>query len=566
MPIKLPKLIATIVAIPIVTALIMFPIVVKAHSTMKHDKDLAGEIDQLLAGTFQPDAPGAAVIVVRDGHVILRKGYGLANLELGVPVKPEMVFRLASVAKQFTALAILMLSEEGKLALTDDVTQYLPGYPTHGQTVTIENLLTHTGGIKEYELLPARLALSRNDLTPEELIALFQDEPLDFAPGEQWAYSNSGYVLLGAIIETVSGMRYAEFIQQRIFTPLGMEHSYYDDTTHIIPGRVAGYAPTADGYANAAYMSMTQAYAAGALASSVDDLARWDAALYTGELVKQRTLRRAFQAYSLENGQSTGYGYGWVIGNYAGHTIAQHNGGINGFSTQVMRLPDDKVYIAILSNGESRAPVLGSLAFQIATLVIGKPYHDPTAITLPTATLARYEGVYQFNPQTRIVVRRDGDQLLLPLGGQSQVLVPLSSTEFFIRGVPLRIRFVEDADGAVTGLQLQQNFSAWFVAVKSDEPLPATRVPAQVDPALYTQYVGEYQLAPGLTLTVSTEEENLFGQVSGEAKVGLLPESESKFFLVEADVQIEFTRDAAGNVTGLVLYQSGQEIPGRKVK
>ena len=236
-----------------------------AQTTTQKDQQMAQQIDDALTAAFPTDGPGAAVIVVRDGAVILRKGYGLANLELGVPIQPEMVFRLASVTKQFTAMAILMLSEEGKLALTDDITKYLPGYPTHGQTITIEHLLTHTGGVKDLESLPARLAVARNDLSLAEVIALFQDEPLDFAPGEAWSYSNSGYVLLGAIIEQISGLSYAEFIQQHIFIPLGMTHSYYDDTIHLIPGRVVGYSRGADGYANAAYMSMTHPHAAGAL-------------------------------------------------------------------------------------------------------------------------------------------------------------------------------------------------------------------------------------------------------------------------------------------------------------
>ena len=537
-----------------------------ARSADKDDQALAAQIDDLLTASFQPDAPGAAVIVVRDGNVILRKGYGMANLELGVPVEPEMVFRLGSVAKQFTAMAILMLSEEGKLALTDEITEYLPDYPTHGRTITIENLLTHTAGVKDYELLPARLAVAHNDLTVEELIALFQDEPLDFAPGEQWSYSNSGYVLLGAIIEKVARMSYADFIQQRIFTPLGMTHSYYDDSTHLIPGHVAGYSPAADGYSNAEHMSLTHAYAAGALASSVDDLARWDAALYTNKLVKQATLHQAFKPYTLKNGESTGYGYGWVIGDYEGHTITEHNGGINGFVAQVMRLPDDEVYVAILTNSDGRGQVLGTLAFQIAAIVIGKPYHDPKAVTLPAATLTAYEGVYLAEGQTRIAVRRHEDQLWAEAGGSTMVLAPLSTNEFFIPGAPVRIKFVKNSAGEVIEIQAQEHFGKWNRLPKTDEPLPTTLEAVEVDPAILAEYVGEYRLAPGLTLTVEMVGEKLFGQVSGGAQVELLPESASKFFITEADAQIEFTHDPAGNVMGLILNQAGEAMPGQKVK
>ncbi|MEZ4869518.1 MAG: serine hydrolase [Caldilineaceae bacterium] len=550
----------------LISLMVLTPKVTQAQATAPTDADLADQIDQMLAAVFPADGPGAAVLVLRDGEVILRKGYGLANVELGVPIAPEMVFRLGSVAKQFTAMAILMLVEEGKLALDDDITTYLPDYPTQGQTITVEHLLTHTGGVKDLEFLPARLAVERSDLAVEELIALFKDEPLDFAPGTAWSYSNSGYILLGAIIEQVSGMSYADFIQQRIFTPLGMTHSYYDDPTLVIPGRVAGYTRTSDGYANAAYMSMTQPYAAGALASSVDDLAKWDAALYTSKLIKQSTLRRMFKSVVLTNGQTPGYGYGWGVGTYAGHPIQDHNGGINGFYTEVMRLSADKVYIAILSNLENPSVAPDELAFDIATLVIGKPYQDPPAIALPATTLTSYEGVYLVNGQGGVVIRQEEDHLLWQTGGPARVLMPLATDEFFIAGVPLRIRFVKDRAGVVTSMQLQQRFSVWIDLPKGDQPLPPTAATVEIDPDLFAQYVGDYQLGPDVALTISVADGKLFAQATGEAPLELAAAAEDSFFLPGLDVQVEFTRDADGSVVGLVLQQSGQTMTGEKVK
>ena len=549
-----------------ISLLVLMPLVTQAQSTAPTDADLAGQIDAMVATAYPADGPGAAVLVLRDGEIILCKGYGLANVELGVPMAPAMVFRLGSVAKQFTALAILILADEGKLALADDITTYLPDYPTQGQAITIEHLLTHTGGVKDLEFLPARLAVERSDLSVAELIALFKDEPLDFVPGTAWSYSNSGYILLGAIIEQVSGMSYADFIQQRIFTPLGMTHSYYDNPALVIPGRVAGYTRTNDGYANAAYMSMTQPYAAGALASSVDDLAKWDAALYTNKLVKQSTLRRMFKSVVLMNGQTPGYGYGWGVGSYEGDPIQDHNGGINGFYTEVMRLPADKVYIAILSNLENPTVAPEDLAFDIATLVIGKPYQDPAPIPVPAKTLATYAGVYLVNGQGGVVIRHEDDHLLWQTGGPAHVLTPLAPDEFFMAGVPLRIRFVKDRASTVTSMQLQQRFSVWIDLPKSDQPLPPTEVTAAIDPALYDQYVGDYQLGPSLALTISVENGTLFAQATGEAAMELAAAAADSFFLPGLDVQIKFTRDADGAVTGLVLQQSGQAMTGEKVK
>jgi D-alanyl-D-alanine carboxypeptidase len=200
----------------------------------------AQEIDTLLRQTYRPDEPGAAVIVVKDGSVILRGGYGMANLELGVAIEPDMVFRLGSVTKQFTAVVILMLVEEGKLRLDDDITRFLPGYPTHGYHITVEHLLTHTSGIKEHIDMPEWQRLARTDVTLGELIDVFKDQPMVFTPGTRWEYSNSAYVLLGAIIERVTGERYEDVLQRRIFGPLGMSQSGYDHTERIVPGRVAG--------------------------------------------------------------------------------------------------------------------------------------------------------------------------------------------------------------------------------------------------------------------------------------------------------------------------------------
>ena len=189
----------------IVSLLVGTPASVSAQPRLKTDKELGALIDKMLTDALQSTAAGATVIVVRNGQTILRKGYGMANLELGVPAAPEQVFRLGSVTKQFTAAAILMLADEGKLTLNDDITKFLPNFPTHGQKITIENLLTHTGGIKNYTDLPEWFTLWRKDMTLTELINLFKDKPLDFVPGTQWSYSNSGYVLLGAIIEKAAG-------------------------------------------------------------------------------------------------------------------------------------------------------------------------------------------------------------------------------------------------------------------------------------------------------------------------------------------------------------------------
>jgi len=534
---------------------------------LQTNQALAKAIDELLAQSYKAGEPGAAVIVVRDGKTILRKGYGMANVELGVAIKPEMVFRLGSLTKQFTAVAILMLVEEGRLALDDEISQFLPDFPTQDPPITVEHLLTHTAGIKNYTDLPAWLSLWRQDMTLTQLIDLFKDQPLVFAPGEAWSYSNSGYILLGAIIEQVSGLSYAEFIQQRIFEPLGMKRALYDQTDRLVAGRVAGYTTGANGVENAPYLSMSQPYAAGSLAASVDDLARWDAALYTDKLLKTATLQQAFTPYQLSSGESTGYGYGWLIGTYADQPVIEHDGGIHGFSTHAIRLPKAKVFVAILANSDTPAISPGDLAFKIAALTIGKPYVEPTAITLPAAVLDAYVGVYQVNQQAQIVVSKEANRLFAQASGSPKMeMLPASATEFFIKNTFLRLRFEQNAAGEVTTLTVQDRSGPPSVAQKTDKPLPQPRQAAEVDPALYADYVGEYQLAPAISITISSEDDKLFAQVTGQQKFEIFPEAETKFFYTVVDAQIEFVRKQGEPVTGLVLYQNGQEIPGEKIK
>jgi CubicO group peptidase (beta-lactamase class C family) len=344
--------------------------------TTRPDMDLVPAIDALFTPHFRPDTPGAALIVTRAGQTVYRRGYGMANLEHAIPVVPETVFRVGSLTKQFTAVAILLLAQEGKLALDADISAILPGYPPHDPPITVEHLLTHSSGIPSYTGMAAWLPRRPLDLSLDELIAMFKDEPLEFAPGTRYAYNNSGYILLGAIIEQLSGMPYAQFLEQRIFQPLGMTRTSYDDTGRIIPGRAAGYEHDGSAWRNCAYLSMTQPYAAGGLVSSVDDLARWDAALTAGTVLPAALLQRAWTSYVLASGEPAHYGYGWGVGDYAGHVAIEHGGGINGFLSHAVRFPAERLFVAVLTNTTANAPLPAQLAVQAAGLIMGQALLD----------------------------------------------------------------------------------------------------------------------------------------------------------------------------------------------
>ncbi|HSL20384.1 MAG TPA: serine hydrolase [Vicinamibacterales bacterium] len=408
-------------------------------------------IDALMSEAYPADGPGAAVIVARGGQPIYRKAIGMADLELGVKLEPDMVFEIGSVTKQFTAAAVLMLVEEGKLALSDDITRVLPDYPTHGKTITIEHLLTHTSGIKSYTGMASWAANDRRDMTVSDMIDVFKNEPLEFEPGSKWKYNNSGYFLLGAIIEKVSGLKYERFLATRIFEPLGLRRTMYGHPDTIVPRRVRGYSLGPAGLANAKFISMTQPFSAGALLSNVDDLVRWSAALHGGKVVPPESLRRMRSAFALTNGRSSRYGYGLSVGEYEGHDVAEHGGGIPGFSCMLVHLPEDDLTVAVLSNLIAEPPRPPLLARRIAALAIGKPVEQPARITVSPAALEPFVGTYENEQGERRVITRERATLLLKFPEDlPREMHPSSQNAFFSPAGFGRLIFERAADGAVT--------------------------------------------------------------------------------------------------------------------
>jgi len=531
------------------------------------DDALAAKVDAVMAEVYKPGQPGAAVIVRKNGRTLFRKGYGLADLELGVPVAPDMVFRLGSITKQFTAVSILLLAQEGRLGLQDEITRFLPDYPTQGRKITVEHLLTHTSGIQSYTDLAEWLPLWRKDFTVRELIDLFKDKPMQFEPGRSWAYNNSGYILLGAIIEKASGKTYEQFVDERIFKPLGMTSSSYDHTERIIPRRVRGYQDDKGGFVNAPYLSMTQPYAAGSLLSTVDDLAVWSDAVFAGRLVGKEWLDKAFTPYKLANGESSGYGYGWFIADFAGHRSIEHGGGINGFTSYEMTFPEDGLFIAVLTNSAIAARAPEPRAVRIAWLALGLTEPERKTVSVPADALEKLAGVYADERKGEYDFSREGGTLFAQRqGGSKNELYPASPTEFFLKNNPARFVFSVSAEGRVTGLRILSRIGPAQVFVRTDRPLPVERRAIALDPKLYDRLAGDYELTPGFVITLVRRGDRLFSQATGQPEVELFPESETRFFLKVVDAQIDFTVDAAGRVTGLVLHQGGQDLPARKIR
>jgi D-alanyl-D-alanine carboxypeptidase len=317
---------------------------------------LAARVDALVADAMRDGrTPAVSVAVARGGRIVLAKGYGLANVELNVPATPDTVYRIGSITKQFTAAAVMQLVEQGKMSLDDPIEKYLPDYPVRGRHITIRHLLNHTSGIKSYTSLGLKfLAVTRQDLSHESLIALFKDEPDDFQPGEKWLYDNSGYYLLGVILEKATGFKYADYVQRQLFAPLRLSSTRYCDVEPVVKNRAAGYQLGPDmQLRNADFISMKNPFAAGALCSTVTDLVAWTTALAGGKVVSTASYQQMTAPTKLNDGKEQAYGFGLMPGDLEGHPHVSHGGGINGFASMLMYFPKGDVTVAVLTNSST---------------------------------------------------------------------------------------------------------------------------------------------------------------------------------------------------------------------
>lgn len=356
--------------------------------------ELLSRIDSIVVEAMERDrVVGISVGVRKGGELLVAKGYGFADLENEVKATEHTVYRIGSVTKQFTAAAIMLLVERGSLRLEDELTRFLPDYPTEGRRITVDRLLTHTSGIMGYTEMGEKFwGKSRLDLSHEEMVDLFSAEPFEFAPGERYQYNNSAYYLLGLIIENVSGMSYAEFLSDHIFSPLGLRETHYLYNSPIIKNRAEGYEVREGKLVNDDPLSMRLPYSAGSLGSTVMDLLRWQIAINGNKVVSQASYDKMTTPATLNSGEKTTYGYGLSIGNLEGRRKISHGGGINGFLTQLSHYPDEDLTVVVLTNTTSAHP--GPLESRVARAVLGLPERRITLVELTDEELQIYKGVY----------------------------------------------------------------------------------------------------------------------------------------------------------------------------
>lgn len=386
-------------------AILLFSII-----TATAQPDLVTELDAIFAPLYPSDGPGCVVLIARKGEVLYRKAFGMANVELEVSMNPENVFRIASLTKQFTSVAILQLHEKGLLNIEDDIKKYIPDFPSTDK-ITIANLMSHTSGIKNITDTELAKELKRKSSAPAELVDKIKTLPAEFKPGTQHRYSNSGYLLLGYIIEKVSGQTYEQYISENIFKPLHMDRAYYDHAQTVVPGRAGGYVATSpQAFRNADFLDQSFPYAAGALMMSVDDMYKWHKGLCSYGIIKKETLEKAFTPFTLADGSKTSYGFGWALDRFLGGPMRLHGGAIDGFSAIVMYLPEKELFMVAFSNVDRS---VAAPAMQSVATIVNKETPLPV---LPAKATDRYIGTYQFPDGALVKIYKENGRFYLKDG------------------------------------------------------------------------------------------------------------------------------------------------------
>jgi CubicO group peptidase (beta-lactamase class C family) len=370
------------------------------------DDGLTGKVDAIAAEALRQPVAGMSVAVGRGGDVLLAKGYGLANIELAAPARADTVYHIDSITKFLTAAAVLKEVEEGRLGLDDDIARFVPGFSTPDRPVRIRHLLSHTSGLPSYTSQPGADERERLDLGPEQILASVRGLPAHFAPGEGWRYCNTGFYLLGMVLEKVTGQAYAAYMRARLFEPLGMADTRYGDVRPIVRSRAAGYEVEGGQLVNGPLMSWRPPFSGGAVVSTAPDLLKWVHALAHGRILKLESVRAMWSPSRLADGTAIDYGLGTRIGNVSGHRMVGHTGNGGGFRNVLLFFPEDDVTVAVLSNTDAGSPL--GVAVQIARYVLGLPAAEASERPLPAGAAAAYAGTFESDEGRVTFFDRDG--------------------------------------------------------------------------------------------------------------------------------------------------------------
>jgi len=543
------------------------------HRAAGDSASLRWELDQYITDARVLWGFHGAALVARDGDVIISKGYGMANRPIGDPNTDTTKFFIGSITKQFTAAGILLLEGDGSLKLNDPISRHLENYPKEtGRRITIHQLLTHTSGIPDYTTLPHVVMQRNRQFSTSELMSMFDTKPLEFEPGTKFRYSNSGYIVLGAIIEEISGQSYEAFLHRRIFKPLGMLSTGYARREAGLPDRADGYTiDESRRLVDAIRVHFSLLHSAGALYSTVGDMLIWDQALYSETLLDEEEIRMMFAPYGCN------YGYGVRIDTLYGQKHVWHKGFLDGFHTTFDRWIDDRLCVVVFSN-EDEAPV-DKIARGLAAIVLGEPYSRPLRrepVSIDTSLLPDYQGVYETDGGCCHIVTHDRGMLYSQILGEPRYKLLASAVDTFFYEIDNNrtIIFTRDADNRVISCEQKdygRSEQAAKLVPKAAERVWKFRQEVLLPERILNEYVGSYALyyelegrGSDFSLEVTRTENGLLIDLDKQDQIEVFPAERDIFYHKIAAFEIRFTRDRSGTVAGCEVSISGSRVSGKK--
>ena len=532
--------------------------------------DLRAQADALVERTFPAAGPGGAVIITQGGRTIYARGRGLANVEARTAITPDTVFRLGSITKQFTASVIMQLVQEGRISLDDPLSRFFPDYPQPGAGATVRQLLNHTAGVQSYTAIPGFMGAEANTnraYTTAEMIALFRDMPSPTRPGEAWNYNNSGYVLLGAIIEQVTGKAWHEAVAERIAQPLGLASIRYGVGEERIPNMARGYTVGDNGVQPARPIHMSVPHAAGALTGNVRDLATWAQALHHGRVVSAQSYAQMIQPASLPEGRTHPYGFGLGLGDVRGRPAVGHGGGIFGFGTSSTYVPSEDLFVAVFTNSDTHDVAPDVTLNRLAAIALGDPYPELTAVALDMAAVEPLTGLYRIEGQTdeRRFFARDGKLFTQRADGPPQEVFAAGGDRFFYGPASLTWFHIRRAADGSHVMEMHQEGAQLAERAIRTGPVPAEAAALALPRATLERYVGAYRMPIGQLTVAIDADGTLTGQLPGQPPVHLDATSETAFRVREVGAALVFTVEN-GRVTRATIRQGGRELSGDRAE
>ncbi len=527
------------------------------------DAEIERQAAELVARRYPADGPGAAILIARGDMVLYRGARGESDIEAHTPLSPDDVFRLGSVTKQFAAAGLLSLVEDGRVSLDDPLSRYLPDFPRGGD-ITVRQILNHTSGVHNYTDIDGYMIEPiRADLTTAQMIDVFENLPLDFEPGTRWSYSNSGYVLVGAVIEAASGMPWHEYLRREFFEPLGMRHTGYGGDPRLVAQQAHGYSLDGGAVVPMRTLSMTQPHAAGALVSTVDDLLIWNRALHEGRVLSNPLYTQMITPTGAAGTPPYNYGFGIAAGSVRDQPQLEHGGGIFGFSTSLSYVPGADITVVVLENSDSDPPGAASsglIARRLAAIALNNPYPEMIPIAVDTSALQAAEAVYLFDGGIKRTLRVVDGRLTAQREGRPRIpLTPIARDDFLYDDGLNRIQLIRDASGAVTSVRyFGEGEGEGVIGVRSAEALAPLPVAMALPRATLERVVGIYA-AGELNMNVFLDGETLRAQLTGQSPVTLRATAPTVFAVEEADAIVEFAAEGT-TAAQATIKQGGEEI------